>query len=227
MLWGRHVALVRRDAAICPVSGAKRKCEPHPRTVRGRYPSYLAPPAQIRTSPIRAYGSHLGCVTARRDIFTSYRMCFSACDTVPRYCARPVRCWLTFPSAPALGSTDSAAGCPALFVSFTATMAGSDFSQSCIIGYGSSLSRHGPAQHACCRWSIVRSPGSRTKSVHTCQVLRPRRAGRALALACSSVLPSATLKASAPEMRSLSRLNSLACALPCQRFTTALASDRA
>ena len=54
------------------------------------------------------------------------------------------------------------------------------------------------------------SSRSRTKSVHTCQVLRPRRAGRALAQACSSVLPSATLKASALEMRSLSPLNSLA-----------------
>src|SRR6266851_4277506 len=45
---------------------------------RGRDASYLAPPAQIRTSPIRAYGSHLGCVTARRDILTKCRMRFSA-----------------------------------------------------------------------------------------------------------------------------------------------------
>src|SRR5206468_4781132 len=33
---------------------------------RGRDASYLAPPAQIRTGPIRAYGSHLGCLTAKR-----------------------------------------------------------------------------------------------------------------------------------------------------------------
>jgi hypothetical protein len=59
---------------------------------RGRDASYLAPPAQIRTGPIRAYGSHLGYVTARRDILTKFRMCSSACDTVPRYCARPVLC---------------------------------------------------------------------------------------------------------------------------------------
>src|ERR1019366_3855104 len=59
---------------------------------RGRDASYLAPPAQIRASPIRAHGSHLGCVTARRDILTKFRMRFSACDTVPRYCARPVLC---------------------------------------------------------------------------------------------------------------------------------------
>ena len=62
------------------------------RHVRGRDASYLAPPAQIRTSPIQAYGSHLGYVTALRDILATYRMCFSACDTVPRYCARPVLC---------------------------------------------------------------------------------------------------------------------------------------
>jgi len=39
-----------------------------PRTddFRGRDASYLAPPAQIRTGPIRAYGSHLGCLTAKR-----------------------------------------------------------------------------------------------------------------------------------------------------------------
>ena len=51
-----------------------------------------AQPAQIRTGPIRAYGSHLGCVTARRDILTKFRMRFSACVTVSRYCARPVLC---------------------------------------------------------------------------------------------------------------------------------------
>ena len=33
---------------------------------RGRDASYLAPPAQIRASPIRAHGSHLGCLTAKR-----------------------------------------------------------------------------------------------------------------------------------------------------------------
>ena len=152
----------------------------------------------------------------------------SACDTRSRPYVRCVLCQLAFPSAPTLGSADSAAGCPALFVGFSATMAGSDFSRSCITGYGSSPPRCGPAQHVYARcWSTVRPPGSRTKSVRTCQVLRPRRAGRALALTCPSVLPSATRKASAPEMRSFSRLNSLACTLPCQRFADTLANARA
>src|SRR5258705_839050 len=38
------------------------RCPSH---FRGRDASYLAPPAQIRTGPIRAYGSHLGCLTAK------------------------------------------------------------------------------------------------------------------------------------------------------------------
>ena len=33
---------------------------------RGRDAHYWAPPAQIRTCPIRAYGSYLGCLTAKR-----------------------------------------------------------------------------------------------------------------------------------------------------------------
>ena len=57
----------------------------------------------------------------------------------------PVRCWSAFPLAPALRSTASATGCPALFGGFTATMAESDFSESCIGGYGSSPSHRGPS----------------------------------------------------------------------------------
>ena len=52
----------------------------------------------------------------------------SAWDTLARSCARRVLCWRAFPSVPALRSTGSAAGFPALFVGFDATMARSDFS---------------------------------------------------------------------------------------------------
>src|ERR1700720_8908 len=72
----------------------------------------------------------------------------SACDTRTRLCVRCVLCSPAFLLVPALGSTGSAAGEPALFVGFAATMAKCDFSQSCIIGYGSSPSRYGPEQHA-------------------------------------------------------------------------------
>src|SRR5207253_10110742 len=59
----------------------------------------------------------------------------------------------------------------------------------------------------CCRRPDERAPGSRTRSVHACQVLRPRRVVRALAIAHSDVLPSATQTASAPRNSFLSRLN--------------------
>src|SRR5438132_2208778 len=74
------------------------------------------------------------------------RMRSSACVTLSRSCARRVLCWLAFPSASALGSTDSAASCPALFVGFPATIAESDFPRLFIIGYGSSPSRCGPGR---------------------------------------------------------------------------------
>src|SRR5262245_30748494 len=77
--------------------------------------------------------------------FATFRMRSSACDTVARFCARSVLCWFAFPLASALCSTGSAAVGTALFVGFPATMAESDFSRPCIIGYGSSPSRCGPA----------------------------------------------------------------------------------
>jgi len=56
------------------------------------------------------------------------------------------------------------------------------------------------------RRSMQRPPGSRTKSVRTCQGLRPRRADRMLALTHAIVLPSASQTASALQSN-LSRLN--------------------
>src|SRR5260370_24343032 len=52
-----------------------------------------------------------------------FRMRSSACDTLSRLCVRRVLCWPAFPSVPALGSPCSAAGRPALFAGFIATMA--------------------------------------------------------------------------------------------------------
>jgi hypothetical protein len=108
---------------------------------RGRDASYLAPPAQIRTCGFPAYGSHLG-----------YQRQFGAvdeptsCATLTRLGVRRVLSWRAFPSVPALRSTNSAADPSALFVGFPATMAWSDFSCPCIIGYGSSPSRCGPSR---------------------------------------------------------------------------------
>ncbi len=158
----------------------------------------------------------------------AWRMRSNACDTRSRFCARCVLCWLAFPSA------------PPWLRQLRCRLTG--FVRWLLSYYGGvrllTIVHH--------RLRLLASPTrtisttyffllladreisrSRTESVRTCQVLRPRRAGRALALACSSVLPSATRRPSAPGMRSLSRLNSLACVLPCQRFTTTLANRRA
>ena len=57
------------------------------------------------------------------------------------------------------------------------------------------------------RWSIQRSPGSRPRNFRTCQGLRPRRVGRALAVARPVVLPSDKQTSSAPGIRTVSRLD--------------------
>ena len=61
------------------------------------------------------------------------------------------------------------ADCSALFVDFIATTAESDFSGSCITGYGSSPFRCGHAVST--HKPNPRPPGSRTKSFHICQGL--------------------------------------------------------
>jgi hypothetical protein len=66
-----------------------------------------------------------------------------------------VFCWSAFPLVSALGSTNSAADHSALFVGFPATMAESDFSRPCIIGYGSS-----PFGHSISRRSLDKVPSS-------------------------------------------------------------------
>ena len=102
-------------------------------------------------------------------LLAAFRTRSSAWVTLARLCVRCVLCWFAFPLVSALGSTGSVADRSALFVGFPATMAESDFSRACIIGYGSSPSRCGPV----CRHkrSRVRPPGSRTRSVCTCQGL--------------------------------------------------------
>src|SRR3979490_2809591 len=134
------------------------------------------------------------------------RMRSSPCDTVARFCARSVLCWLAFPSAPALGSTDSAADRSAAFTGFTATTAGSDFSRSCIIGYGSSPSRCGPWGRRVHRPNVRpprfrRLPFVRDVFFDHGRASVPRIAG-------PHMLPSTLLTGSASAILWLSRLNS-------------------
>src|SRR6266576_276676 len=130
----------------------------------------------------------------------------SPCDTVARFCARPVLCCSAFPLAPALGSTGSAADRSALFTGFTATTAGSDFSRSCIIGYGSSPSRCGPWGRRVHRPNVRpprfrRLPFVRDVFFDHGRASVPRIAG-------PHMLPSTLLTGSASAVLWLSRLNS-------------------
>jgi hypothetical protein len=63
-----RTAANRRDVPIGDVCSAAN------RNGRGRDASYLAPPAQNRTCGFPAYGSHLGCVTAKRSLGQGCRM---------------------------------------------------------------------------------------------------------------------------------------------------------
>src|SRR3979490_496127 len=134
------------------------------------------------------------------------RMRSSPCDTLTPSCARHVVCWSAFPLAPALRSTGSAADRSALFVGFTATMAGSDFSRSCIIGYGSSPSRCGPWGRRVHRPNVRpprfrRLPFVRDVFFDHGRASVPRIAG-------PHMLPSTLLTGSASAILWLSRLNS-------------------
>jgi len=107
----------------------------------------LASLHQNRTCGFPAYGSHLGCLTAG---LAAFRTRSGVCDTLSRHCVRHVRHRFAFSLASALRSTASAAGRPALFGGFVATMTESDFSCPCIIGFGFSPSRCGPVDSVAC-----------------------------------------------------------------------------
>jgi hypothetical protein len=105
-----------------------------------------------------------------------------------------------------LGFPCSAAGDPALFARFCATMAGSDSSGSFITGSGSSPSRCGPA--VTCHSGQSRGPRfPPARSVRACQDLRPRRVEPALALSRRLISPSAYKTNVGNREVPLSRLN--------------------
>jgi len=110
---------------------------------RGRDAGYPAPPAQNRTCGFPAYGSHLGCLTAKRPGAFSYavqRLGHSAPGSVSGACFAGPR----FPRPPALPSADSAVGCPACSSASQLLRRGLT-SHARHHGSGSSPSRCGPA----------------------------------------------------------------------------------
>ena len=76
------------------------------------------------------------------------------------------------------------------------------------------------------RRSTRRPPGSRTRSVHTCQGLRPRGADRMLAITHAIVWPSADQTASAPRSKAFAA-QWLAYMSPYRRFAPSLAAGHA
>ena len=152
----------------------------------------------------------------------SFFLCLAACrtrssawDTLSRFCARRVLCCPVFPSVPALGSTGSAPGCPALFVSFTATMAGSDFSASVhhrlrLLAFPMRTRCDTPG-----RAGDLPVPGKERPCMPGSPTTPDRRR---LALTPPPVLPSAYSNASAPGTISPFAAQWLACTLPCRRF---------
>ncbi len=128
------------------------------------------------------------------------------CGTPVRFCARSVLRWSAFPLAPALGSANSEAGRPAPFAGFIATTARPDFSRPCIVGYGSSPSRRGPAA-VVRHWSDVRSPRFRRDPFVRDGVFDHGRA-TAPRIAAPHILPSTSPTVSASAGLCLSRLNS-------------------
>jgi hypothetical protein len=128
----------------------------------------------------------------------AFRTRSSAWVTRTRSSPRCVLCWSAFPLVPALGSIASAAGEPALFGDFTATMAESDFSCPFIIGYGSSPSRCGPmrldaAQPGKRSPRFRRDPSVRDVAFDPGKATEPR-------IAAPHMLPSAFSTASAPAL---------------------------
>ena len=110
----------------------------------------LASLHQIRTCGFPAYGSHLGCVTAQVAVYASAPLAREP-GSEPSTCFAGAYSPWPPPFAPPTPLRPPPQTLPrwasfALFAGFIATMAGSDFSCPCIIGFGSSPSRCGPSR---------------------------------------------------------------------------------
>ena len=116
-------------------------------TYKGRA-FHRTPPAQNRTCGFPAYGSHLGCVTAKVAVYAPARLSREPGSGSSTCCAGAYSPWPP-PFAPPTPLRSPPQTPPqwasfALFAGFIATMTRSDFSCPCIIGFGSSPSQCGP-----------------------------------------------------------------------------------
>ena len=144
-----------------------------------------------------------------------------ACDTAARLCVRAVLCSSAFSLAPPLRSTSSAVAEAALFARFFATSGRSDFSFALIVGYGlrasanvpGSTSGDGDGDLPVPSKRLLRMPGSTTTRGR--QVSRDIGTGRVAFCGTENI--------STPNLSYAAQY--LACALPCERFTSALADN--
>jgi hypothetical protein len=130
-------------------------------------------------------------------LVTASRMRACARDTASRLCVRTVLCSPAFSLAPPLRSTGSAAAVAALFARFLATSGRSDFSVALIVGYGLRPSRQRPGHD----WRRHVSHIIDTGHVAFC----------------------GTENIGTPNLSYAAQY--LACALPCERFTSDLADS--
>ena len=111
-----------------------------PMFYRGRKASFPAPPAQIRTCPLR----HTAPPSGVDDKLFACRVCYASCGIPFRPCVRDMLPPNILPLGPALPSSISARDHSPLFAAFFGTMPGSDFSIPYILDSGHPLSLAAP-----------------------------------------------------------------------------------
>ncbi len=144
-------------------------------------------------------------------------------DMLSRLGVRRMPGSIAFPSAPPLGSTNSAGSCPPLFAGFIATTKGSDFSCPCITGFGPPAF---PVRAVLLQRPAMRSPGSQTEGfdgVPGSQTTRDRQGTRDIAPRRAAFR--STDSVGIPEHRAFAA-QYLAHRHPCQRFVPGLASQQ-
>jgi hypothetical protein len=167
------------------------------RFVRGRNGHYWPSPAQIRTSPIKASGSYREYLAGSR---VSLRLAARGPAPVTRFPGSvPGTCFAGSRSSRSPPFAPPVPPPVARLCSLTSLLLWRSQTSRVRASSASAPRLPDADQHIFFRWPNPRSPDSHTKSVRTCQGLRPRRVGRTLAMTRPSISPSVILTTSAPD----------------------------